>query len=204
MDIRGDFVKTGKYFYRSNQWQLITWETALPSRIELSLPEDIVDSVNTARLTHHRFGQYSSVLETIRQEIQLTPLEKTELARLCTDHGIPSDFDVAQITWRPDYAPYYYDQLLQRARRLYLFRDQYIFLLDSAVVIETPQCGHATYVFSRPENIDLFLRCYVKTTKEAIRKNQENVAEQLGFQGRIVHGTNRKQWLFELCCRIGH
>ena len=80
-------------------------------------------------------------------------MEKSELERLAVEEGVPADFDVAQINWKPDYDPFYYQQLLVRAERLYLFRDQYLFLLPSVLVAETPQAGHATYLFSRPENL---------------------------------------------------
>ena len=31
---------------------------------------------------------------------------------------------------------------------IYLFRDEYIFALERAVVVETPQLGNATYLFA--------------------------------------------------------
>ena len=52
--------------------------------------------------------------------------------------NVPGDFEVAQISWRPDYDPFFYRQLSRRACRIYLFRDEYIFDLERAVVIETP------------------------------------------------------------------
>jgi len=37
----------------------------------------------------------------------------------------------------------------ERSRVLiYLFRDEYIFALERAVVVETPQLGNATYLFA--------------------------------------------------------
>ena len=51
---------------------------------------------------------------------------------------------------------FYYQQLSCRARRIYLFRDEYIFELGQAVVIETPQLGNATYLFAKPESMDRF------------------------------------------------
>jgi hypothetical protein len=52
---------------------------------------------------------------------------------MCAELRIPSDFDFAQISWRPDYDPFFYDQLSRRARRIYLFRSEYIFDLEKAV-----------------------------------------------------------------------
>jgi len=42
-----------------------------------------------------------------------------------------------------------------------LFRAEYIFDLEKAVVVETPQLGHATYVFAKPRNMESFLRSAV-------------------------------------------
>ena len=45
-----------------------------------------------------------------------------------------------------------------RARRIYLFRQEYIFDVEKAVVVETPQLGHATYIFAKPRSMDTFSR----------------------------------------------
>jgi hypothetical protein len=34
--------------------------------------------------------------------------EKSELERLAFEEGVPGDFDVAQINWKPDCDPFYY------------------------------------------------------------------------------------------------
>ncbi len=34
---------------------------------------------------------------------------------------MPGDFDIAQVTWRPDYDAYYYDELNKRARNMFAF-----------------------------------------------------------------------------------
>ena len=128
---------------------------------------------------------------------------QAELQRMCAELRIPSDFDIAQISWRPDYDPFFYDQLSRRARRIYLFRGEYIFDLEKAVVVETPQLGHATYVFAKPRSMDSFLVLYTKITKEDIRRNRDNASERLGFLGRIIHGTNPRAWLQEMCQRLG-
>ena len=122
---------------------------------------------------------------------------------MCSEIHLPGDFDVAQISWRPDYDPFFYRQLSRRARRIYLFRDEYIFDVEKAVVVETPQLGHATYVFAKPRSMDSFLALYTKITKDDIRRNRNNAAERLGFLGRVIHGTNPRAWLKEVRQRIG-
>ena len=116
---------------------------------------------------------------------------------MCSEMRIPGDFDVAQISWCPDYDPFFYRQLSHRARRIFLFREEYIFDVEKAVVVETPQLGHATYVFAKPRSM------YTNITKDDIRRNRNNAAEQLGFQERVIHGTNPRAWLREVRQRIG-
>ncbi len=196
-------MQSGKYRRRGDEWQLIQWETALPSRIEVKLPADITDQIGKARNTHHRFGQFADAIECIRARIESAPVERTALQKMCDNLGIPGDFDVAQITWRPDYDAFFYRQLCRRARQLYLFRSEYIFDLENITVVETPQLGHATYLFTKPANMSQFLAIYASITKEDIRQNRDTVAERLGFLGRLIHGVNPRAWLNELMERLG-
>jgi hypothetical protein len=203
VELQGTFVQTGKYRHRNGQWNMVKWETALPSRIHVKVPANIAQQVEAARKSYHRFGEFSRALGQIRARIEREPSEREQLRRLCWDLGIPGDFDVVQISWKPDYDPFFYQQLCRRARRLYLFREEYIFDLPKAIAIETPQLGHATYLFSKPESNEAFLSAYVAITKEAIRENRANVAERLEFLGRVVHGSNPRIWLRSLKARLG-
>jgi hypothetical protein len=108
-----------------------------------------------------------------------------------------------QSALHPDYDPFFYQQLSRRARRIYLFRDEYIFDLEKVVVVETPQLGNATYLFAKPRNIDSFLADYTRVSKDDIRRNRDNIGERLGFLGRVVHGSNSGRWAKELRLRIG-
>ncbi len=202
-ELKGTFVLSGKYRRHRGQWELVKWEIALPSRLEVKLPLDTQSEIQKARRTFHRFGQYSDALEHIRAEIAKAPVEKKELQRICGTLGIPGDFDVAQITWRPDYDPFFYQQLSRRARTFYVFREEYIFDLERGVIIETPELGHATYVFAKPGSMAVFLADYARTTKEDILDNRSNVAERLGYLGRVVHGTNPSGWLKKIKAHVG-
>lgn len=201
--VRAMFVQSGKYRRQGDAWELVQWETALPSRIEVKIPVDIAAQIDQARNTHHRFGQFADALACIRTRIESAPVERTTLQNMCSDLGMPGDFDVAEITWRPDYDAFFYRQLCQRARRLYLFRSEYIFDLERVTVVETPQLGHATYLFAKPANMSQFLAAYASVTKEDIRQNRDNIAERLGFLGRVIHGANPRPWLKELKERLG-
>ena len=58
-----------------------------------------------------------------------------------------------------------------------------------------PQLGRATYVFAEPSDIGTFMRDYSRARREDIRRNQNNVATELGFVGRVVRGRKKKRWL---------
>ncbi len=203
IEVEGMFVQSGKYRKRREQWELVIWETALPSRLEVKLPLDFKQHIESAKTAYHRFGQYSRALDQIRLCLEHRAVERAELQRMCSELHVPGDFDVAQISWRPDYDPFFYRQLARRARRIYLFREEYIFDVEKAVVVETPQLGHATYVFAKPRSMDTFLALYTKITKDDIRRNRDSAAERLGFLGRVIHGTNPRAWLKEVRQRIG-
>ena len=203
VELQGTLVQTSKYWRRNGQWNLVKWETALPSRIRVKIPPSITDQIETARRSYYRFGKFSDALGQIRARIEREPMEREQLRSLCWDLGIPGDFDIAQITWKPDYDQSYYRQLCRRSRRLYLYRDEYIFDTSGGIAVETPQLGHATYLFSKAVSIEAFLAAYVATTKEAVRQNRANVAERLGFLGRVVHGSNPRIWLRTLAARLG-
>ncbi len=201
--IKATFIQSGKYQQRTGAWHLAQWETALPSRIEVTLPPNIAEQISEARQTHHRFGQFAEALDQIRARIESAPVERTDLQRLCPELGIPADFDMSLITWKPDYDAFYYKHLCKRARRAYLFRSEYIFDLERATIVEMPQLGHATYLFSKASSMSEFLAIYGSITKEDIRHNRGNVAERLGFLGRLVHGHNPRAWVKELRSYLG-
>jgi hypothetical protein len=204
IEVDATFVRSGKYRKRRGEWQLDTWETALPSRIAIRLPADCQRQIQSAEAISHLYGQYTAAFEKIRLRLEYHAVEKRELEAMCSTLRLPGDLDLAQVNWRPDYDPFFYEQLSRRARRTYLFRDEYIFDLERAVVIETPRLGHATYVFAKPRSMETFLAVYTKSTKDDIRRNRDNVAERLKFLGRVIHGTNPRPWLKELQRRIGN
>lgn len=203
MQVNATFVQCSRYQHRHREWELVSHETALPSRLEVKLPADIQGQVETARKTHHRFGQFSAALAQIRLRIEAQALEKLELEKMCSALCVPADFDVTQISWRPDYDLFFYRELAGRARRIYLFRSEYVFDLERAVAVETPQLGHATYLFSKPKNMEGFLAVYTKVSKDDILNNRGNVAEKLGFLARVIHSRNPRVWLKELRQRVG-
>lgn len=201
--VKAGFLASGKYQHHGEAWHLVKREIAVPSHIAATLPVNITEQINEARQTHHRFGQFADALDRIRTRIESAPIEKTDLQKLCAGCGVPGDFDVVLITWKADYDAFYHRQLCQRARRLYLFRSEYIFDLAKAVIVEIPQRGHATYLFSQPATMTEFLATYATVTREHTLQNRDNVAETLGFVGRIIHGRTPQAWLKELKVWLG-
>ncbi len=202
IDVDGTFVRSGRYKKQSSGWEFVDWNVGLPSRLSVKLPADFQEDIARARAMYCRFGQYSRALDQIRLCLEYKAIERKDLERMCSELGIPGEFDIAQISWRPDYDFFFYCELSRRARRVYLFRDEYIFEVEKAVVVETPQLGHASYVFAKPRNMESFLALYTKISKEHIRRNRDNVGERLGFLGRVIHGTNPGAWLNEMCRRL--
>jgi len=202
VELEGTFVETGKYRHRRGEWQLMKWETALPSRIEVKAPANLTEQVETARTRYRRFGEFSDALASIRARIEREPMEREQLRSFCWDLGLPGDFDIAQINWQPSYDAFFLCELSKRARRFYLFRSEYILELEGCLVVETPQPGHATYLFSKSRTMEEFLAIYTTCTKGEIRRNCGNSAEKLGFLGRVAHGTDPRAWLKELGSRL--
>jgi hypothetical protein len=203
IEIQATFVRSGTYRKNGQSWELSSWETAVPSRTKVRVPSDLAQQAESAIRLHHRFGRFADLFDQIREHIDQQPIEKGDLQRICDRCRVPSDFDVTQITWRPDYDLLYYRQLARWSQRLYLFRAEYIFEFERAVVIETPQLGHATYLFRKPASMDRFLSLYIGVSKGDIRHNRNNVAERLNFIGRVLHGKNPRSWLKELQHHLG-
>jgi hypothetical protein len=201
--VRTTFLQTRVYRMKDGEWSLATWQKSLPSRIKVTLPADINGQIEAARRRHHVFGRHADFFAGVRARIEREPVAKSEIERLCGDAGIPGVFDVAQITWEADYDAFYYRELLKRARTVYFFRDEFIFELERVIAAERPELGHATYLFTKPANMDEFLRLYARTTKQAIRANWDNTAEHLGFVGRISHGMKPETWLESLRVFLG-
>jgi hypothetical protein len=89
----------------------VDWETGLPSRLSVKLPADFHQDIESARHMYCQFGQYSRAVDQIRLCLEHKAIERKDLERMCSELGISGDFDIAQISWRPDYDPFFYREL---------------------------------------------------------------------------------------------
>lgn len=180
------FVRTRT---RSGQTRLI----ALPSRTKVVALESITGDVAEAARLQQLIGPNVDVLERIRSEIQTSPVEHTCVQRWLDHLGV-GDVGPEFAIWEPDYDAFYFQTLHGRSSTWFLFRNEFLFVLPRAVVAEIPQAGHATYVFAKPPNVSAFLSHYSRVSREDVRRNRHNAANELGFIGRVVRGANKKRW----------
>lgn len=203
IQISAECIRTGRFQKTAGNWDYSDWYTALPSRTTAVLPDGLRNDIEKAQTAHRRFGRFRSDIEILREKIQWRPIEAREAKRLCWDRGLPGDFDVRLVIWKPEFEEFYYEKLKKHATLTYLWRDEFIFELEHAVVVEIPQTGRASYIFKRPPALEAWLSHYTKTSRAEIRKNQANIAESLGFIGRVVHGRKSQNWWKEILARTG-
>ncbi|MCL4851248.1 MAG: hypothetical protein KJZ78_07665 [Bryobacteraceae bacterium] len=189
------FVRAGKYRLRNGEWVLRTWFVALPSRLQVTVPEGIPADMERARAIHTLLGQHAEVVGKIRAEVEKQPVEHAEIQEWFDRLSTSPHLKPQHVTWRPDYEPYYFEQLRKRSATWFLFREEYLFTWANVLIAEIPALGHATYVFKKPEDVRAFMRRYSQVTREDLRRNRDNVATDLGFVGRVVRGRKKKRWL---------
>lgn len=195
IEVDATFVRTGKYRLRNGEWILRTWHTALPSRIRVMLPEGFAADLERARAIHALLGEHADAVDKIRTEVENQPIHYARVQDWLDRMGASSHLTPQHVTWRPDYEPYYFEQLRRRSAAWFLFRNEYLFEWPNVLIAEIPQAGHATYVFAKPPEMDAFLRRYSQASREEVRRNRNNTATDLGFIGRVVRGRKKKRWL---------
>ena len=198
IELDATFVNSARYRYGKGEWQVRSWWTALPSRIALTVPEGLEADVERARGVHELLGRYSEFVHRVREQAKRQPLDASDVQSWLDQLGAAPDLRPEYLCWKPDYEEYYFAQLRKRAVAWLLFREEFLFVLQGAIISEIPMPGHATYVFALPSDRENFLRLYERTSRNEIRQNAGNVASELGFVGRVVRGRKRKRWLTEV------
>ncbi len=203
LEVQATFVYAGKYRLKKGEWILRTWHAALPSRLRVTVPACLAADVERAKAIHRLLGEHAAVVEKVRAEVEKRPIEYMVAQDWFDRLGVSPHLKPQHITWRPDYEPYYFEQLRTRSRTWFLFRDEYLFVWRNVLISEMPQPGHATYLFAQTEDIAGFMIQYSQATRDDIRQNRNNLATALGFVGRVIRGTRKKRWLADVLRRAG-
>ena len=198
LNVSATFVRSSRPCLRKSEEILRDWWTALPSRISVTVPASVHEDVARAQAIHELLGQHAEVLQKLREQIARQPVEASVVQAWLDRLGASPQLKPEYTTWQPDYEDYFFGQLRKRASTWFLFRDEYLFILPSAIVSDVPSAGHAAYVFAAPRDQEGFLRLYCTVTRNDVRRNRLNVAAELGFIGRVVRGTKRKRWLADV------
>lgn len=193
--VEATFVTSGRYRLHKGEWTLQKYQVALPSRLGVQLPASLAADTRSAVEIHALLGQHSDLVGHVREQCEKVPVEHIQVQEWLDQAGASSHLKPHQVTWCPDYEPFYFEQLRKRSRTWFLFRNEYLFVWGRLLIAEIPEPGHATYVFAKPDNLDAFLARYAKLTREGIRRNRDNLAHALGFVGRVVRGKRKKRWL---------
>ena len=143
------------------------------------------------------------MVKKVRAEVEKQPVEHVVVQDWFDRLGVSTHLKPQHATWRPDYEPYYFEQLRKRSRTWFLFRDEYLFVWRNVLISEVPQPGHATYVFAKPNSLADFMSQYSHATRDDVRHNRNGVATALGFVGRVVRGRRKKRWLADLLRHVG-
>lgn len=167
----------------------------LPSRLRVTMPNDLADDICRAQALHALMGQHATLIEKIRSEVHTRPVEHAQIQGWFDRLGASEHLKPQHVTWQPDYDPHYFDELHKRAATWFLFRNEYLFIWATLLISEIPQAGHATYVFKKPWDVCAFMGAYAQVNRDDVRRNRDNAATRLGFVGRVVRGKNKKRWL---------
>ena len=203
LDVEATLVSAGKYRLTKGEWILRKWSAALPSRLRVSLPEGLAADIARARALHSLLGEHTDLVRHAGAQIEKTPVEHTTVQKWFDDLGVSTDLKPHYVNWLPDYEPYYFEQLRKRSRTWFLFRNEYLFVWPQVLIAEIPELGHATYLFSRPAQLDEFMQRYAGIDRDDVRHNRNDVATRLGFIGRVVRGRRKQRWLNDVLKRAG-
>jgi hypothetical protein len=65
------FVQSGRCRRKNGEWDLVRWETALPSGLCVTGPSDAQESLAEACRSYQRYGEYHDAIEHVR--VRLLP-----------------------------------------------------------------------------------------------------------------------------------
>jgi hypothetical protein len=171
------------------------WSQPFQSTLAVQNSSSIASRFETARAFWERFHPHADTVALLRAQLEQESIESQQAAQWCHEHGVQAHVEARWINWEPDYEEAFYRELAARARAVYLFRNEYLFIFDQTVVSEIPQAGHASYIFQPNTSLNTFLRSYAQTTRHAIRTEPKNARTTLGYAGRIPHLKDLSAWI---------
>lgn len=198
IELEGAFAKTARPASTNAARSGGNWHVAVPSRTVVRAPEDLSADVEMARSIQELLGAHADLVAKVRTITEREPIEHCEVQRWLDECGASSGLKPEHITWKSGFEPYYFSQLKDRATTWFLFRNEFLFFLETVVAAEVPEPGHATYLFSKPESTSRFLEQYAAATRDDVRRNKDNCATGLGYIGRIIRGRRKSRWLSAL------
>ncbi|MGH9655961.1 MAG: hypothetical protein ACRD6B_21160, partial [Bryobacteraceae bacterium] len=201
MKVTARFWQQTRFRRKGEAFEPVIWRQPLASTLTLQNTEALASRFEQARLFWRCFHPYADVVALLRARIEREPVKAEDAAQWCLAHGVTGPIDSRLINWERDYEDRYYQQLASRAQQIYLLRNEYLFVFDSAVIAEIPRPGHASYIFRPPGMLADFLRGYARTTRHEIRRNPAIARKELGYQGRIPHLQNLAAWLRSVLAR---
>jgi hypothetical protein len=198
IEVTGDFWRQTRFRQREGTLEPVPWHRPATSTLTVKSAGDLARKFEQAHTFWERFRPHADKVALLRSHMEREPVDMTEAWQWCRGQGLPESIDVRLVNWHPDYEESYYRELAARAQKIYLFRKEYLFVLDRAIVAEIPQIGHASYFFRPTVSLPQFLRCYAHTTRHHIRCHAEESRKTLGYAGRLPHSRDIQTWIRKL------
>ena len=171
------------------------WSQPFQSTLAVQNPSSVAPRFKAARAFWEYFHPHADIVALLRARLEQEAIEAQQAAEWCHKQGVRPPIEARWVNWEPDYEECFYRELAARARAVYLFRNEYLFVLDQTVVSEIPQAGHASYIFRPNTSLDAFLGSYAQTTRHAIRTEPKTARKRLGYAGRIPHLRDLSVWI---------
>lgn len=203
LEIEATFVTSAKERFEKGERIINKWSVALPSRLRVAVPEGLMADIVCARAFHALLGRHADLIRQIAAQIESQPAEHSLVEEWFRDFNAEPELRPQHVNWQPDFDEFYFEELRKRSKTWFLFRDEYLFVWHKLLIVEIPALGHATYLFSRPGNLEEFLATYAKTERDEVRRNRGDVASRLGFIGRVVRSQRKMRWLNDVLKRAG-
>ncbi len=203
LEVEATFVTSAKERLEQGERIVSKWCVALPSRLRVVVPEGLMADIVGARAFHALLGRHADLIRQIAAQIESHPAEHSLVEKWFRDFNAEPGLRPQHVSWQPDHDEFCFEELRKRSKTWFLFRDEYLFVWHKILIAEIPALGHATYIFSRPANLEEFMAAYGKTERDDVRRNRHDVASRLGFIGRVVRGQRKMRWLNDVLKRAG-